>query len=145
MSPMEHTENCINATKEQLVVMRAFLDGVKIQVAEAGGDNADCWVDAAAPVWDFVRYRYRVARKIMPSIDWSTVSPKYNYLAIQQPGAGFLYANLPVLRRADGMWSNSHSGAYAIAAPFASYNRGNVDWFDSLIARPGFLEGVSFA
>ena len=67
-----------------------------------------------------------------PSIDWSHVSPEYNYLAQDSNGQGYLYSENP----------SRHTLAWVMDRPFirattfTSYVPGTCDWKDSLVKRP---------
>ena len=69
---------------------------------------------------------------IKPSIDWSHVSPEYNYLAQDSNGKGYLCGKNP----------SRHSLAWVMESPyirattFTSYVPGTCDWKDSLVKRP---------
>ena len=72
----------------------------------------------------------KVATK--PSIDWSHVSPEYNYLAQDSNGQGYLCSENP----------SRHTLAWVMDRPFirattfTSYVPGTCDWKDSLVKRP---------
>ena len=67
-----------------------------------------------------------------PSIDWSHVSPEYNYLAQDSNGKGYLCGKNP----------SRHTLAWVMESPyirattFTSYEPGGCDWKDSLVERP---------
>ena len=67
-----------------------------------------------------------------PSINWSHVSPEYNYLAQDASGAGFLCCKEP--HRMNTTWGMETP--YIRAATFTSYTPGTCDWKDSLVKRP---------
>ena len=68
-----------------------------------------------------------------PSIDWSHVSPEYNYLAQDSNGQGYLCGKKP--QRMDYAWDMGPS-PYIRATTFTSYTPGTCDWKDSLVKRP---------
>ena len=68
-----------------------------------------------------------------PSIDWSHVSPEYNYLAQDSSGQGYLCGKKP--HRMDYAWDMGPS-PYIRATTFTSYEPGTCDWKDSLVQRP---------
>ena len=68
-----------------------------------------------------------------PSIDWSHVSPEYNYLAQDSNGQGYLCGKKP--QRMDYAWDMGPS-PYIRATTFTSYTPGTCDWTDSLVERP---------
>ena len=67
-----------------------------------------------------------------PSIDWSHVSPEYNYLAQDENGDGYLCGKNP--HRMNVAWSMETP--YIRATAFTSYVPGTCDWRDSLNERP---------
>ena len=67
-----------------------------------------------------------------PSIDWSHVSPEYNYLAQDENGDGYLCGKNP--RRMNTAWTME--SPYIRATTFTSYEPGGCDWKDSLVERP---------
>ena len=67
-----------------------------------------------------------------PSIDWSHVSPEYNYLVQDAHGRGYLCGKNP--HRENTAWSMETP--YIRAATFTSYEPGACNWKDSLVKRP---------
>ena len=67
-----------------------------------------------------------------PSIDWSHVSPEYNYLAQDADGRGYLCGKNP--HRMNTEWSMETP--YIRATTFTSYEPGTCGWEDSLVKRP---------
>ena len=67
-----------------------------------------------------------------PSIDWSHVSPEYNYLVQDENGEGYLCGKNP--HRMGTAWSMEYP--YIYADTFTSYTPGTCDWKDSLVKRP---------
>ena len=67
-----------------------------------------------------------------PSIDWSHVSPEYNYLAQDSNGEGYLSSKEPSCHT----YSWSMETPYIRATTFTSYEPGACDWKDSLVKRP---------
>ena len=67
-----------------------------------------------------------------PSIDWSHVSPEYNYLVQDSDGEGYLCGEEPACVES-GWCAESH---YVSANALASYVPGTCDWQDSLVKRP---------
>ena len=67
-----------------------------------------------------------------PSIDWSHVSPEYNYLAQDENGDGYLCGKNP--HRTSMAWSMETP--FIRATAFTSYVPGTCDWEDSLVKRP---------
>ena len=67
-----------------------------------------------------------------PSIDWSHVSPEYNYLAQDSNGKGYLSSKEPSCHT----YSWSMETPYIRATTFTSYEPGTCNWKDSLVKRP---------
>lgn len=67
-----------------------------------------------------------------PSINWSHVSPEYNYLAQDADGYGYLCGKEP--SRNTTIWGME--SLYISATTFTSYIPGTCDWKDSLVKRP---------
>ena len=67
-----------------------------------------------------------------PSIEWSHVSPEYNYLAQDENGEGYLCGKNPYTMNA--AWCME--SPYFRANTFTSYTPGTCDWTDSLVKRP---------
>ena len=67
-----------------------------------------------------------------PSIDWSHVSPEYNYLAQDANGDGYLCGKEP--SHHTSAWDMEFP--YLSATTFTSYVPGTCDWKDSLVKRP---------
>ena len=72
----------------------------------------------------------KVATK--PSIDWSHVSPEYNYLAQDKNGDGYLCGKEPSCHTS--AWDME--SPYLSATTFTSYEPGSCDWKVSLVKRP---------
>ena len=77
----------------------------------------------------------------IPSINWDHVDPKFNYLAVDRDGKGYLYSHKPAVF---GMsWSdNNISGisSYVTVRGFLSYKEGTCHWKESLVNRPDYVE-----
>ena len=69
---------------------------------------------------------------VKPSIDWSHVSPEYNYLAQDANGDGYLCGKEPLCHRT--AWDME--SPYLSATTFTSYVPGTCVWKDSLVKRP---------
>ena len=69
-----------------------------------------------------------------PSIDWSHVSPEFNYLAEDADGRVFLYEDKPFT--ATETWTVNNGELAEAHIMFASYTKGTCDWKESLIERP---------
>lgn len=100
-------------------------------------DSCGEWIDVSKPGWfaDTV-YRQKPDPDPIPdSIDWSHVHDDLICMARDSNGRCFAYSKKPVLH-GNGYW---WLGGWAIPINgFASYRRGNADWKDSLVWRPGY-------
>ena len=67
-----------------------------------------------------------------PSIDWSHVSPEYNYLAQNSNGDSYLCGKEPTTHIT--VWDME--SPYIFATTFTSYVPGTCDWKESLVERP---------
>ena len=67
-----------------------------------------------------------------PSIDWSHVSPEYNYLVQDSDDEGYLCSEKP--SRTKSGWNAGSPNTSA--EHFASFTPGTCDWKDSLVERP---------
>ncbi len=70
-----------------------------------------------------------------PSIDWSHVHGKYNYLATDDMGNAWLYGKEPTIDDDNGCWDVELS-EFALADTHVSYAPGTCDWKESLVKRP---------
>ena len=68
-----------------------------------------------------------------PSIDWSHVSPEYNYLAQDESGTCWVYEHVPIL--IEDEWASSRGGCTP-ADCLQSLVPGTCSWDDSLVERP---------
>jgi hypothetical protein len=116
------------ATKRMIEVMQAYMEGKPIEASYDGGS----FRQLDQPSWNWMMSKYRIAT-IPDSIDWSHVSPEWTYMARDESGDAALFQEKPSCR--GNAWDASFGG-YALAAHFASYKRGTVDWKDSLVKRP---------
>lgn len=123
------TEEDVNNTEYKVKVMTAFLEGKEIEY-KIRDCNSD-WRLATTPNWDWVGYEFRIANE-KPSIDWSHVHPDYKWLAVDEDGTAWLFSEKPV--KYGKYWG---AGGNTVPAEcFASFNRGEGDWKDSLVERP---------
>ena len=74
-----------------------------------------------------------VSRVVRPTIDWSHVHSKYQWLAKDPDGSHWLYEEQPIQTRYG--WE-SKEGDCTCADGFATLSPGSCDWEDSVIARP---------
>lgn len=125
-------------TKEKIEVMQAYLDGELVQLR-----RGQEWLDwdqeeDGEPFWNWDLDKWRIKPKevVKPSIDWSHVSPKYKYLAMDRNGDVYLYTNKPVCDVECGEWDSS-GGGLTDAASFTSFEAPeDVEWSESLVERP---------
>lgn len=87
-------EDCRNSTKECIEVMTAYAGGQLIEV-RARDREGSSWLPADTPAWNFEAYEYRILPRETPSIDWSAVHRRYNYLVVDQFRQGLLFAAKP--------------------------------------------------
>lgn len=114
-------------TAEMIKVMQAYVDGDEVQ-----GNACGTFVVAAAPVWNWAQYDYRVAPATTPdTIDWSHVAPEFKWMARDSNGIGYLYKEKPYL--CDDYWDNDYTTARTVH--FSSYRPGTCYWKDSLVKR----------
>jgi hypothetical protein len=89
---------------------------------------------------------YRIAPKPLTpdTIDWSHVHPDYKFMARDirnnDRGCAELFRKRPSIDVGSGNWfvDGMPSGLGLSAGVFTSYQRGTVDWKDSLVVRPGY-------
>lgn len=93
-------------TEAAIKVMQAWLDGKPI---EARGKVNAAWgpIGTGGPVWNWGGFDYRV-KAVLPSVDWSHVNERLNWLAVGANGKAYLF------------------------------ERGTCDWRESLVCRPGY-------
>ena len=125
----------IKTISEMIEVMCHYDNGGKIEITHLyNGNKTVCWKGKshAHPVWNWEVYNYCIVLE-KPSIDWSHVSDKYNYLAIDADGECSLFNSKPKVT--SNRWDDD-SEMYCIRADyFTSYSPGNCNWKDSLISR----------
>lgn len=123
-------------TSEMIKIMQHYDDGGIIETTDKVDPEESDWVECEYPIWDWMTTTYRIA-KTMPSIDWSLISEEYKWLAKDAIGAGWVYQHIPFISGNDpfNVWTVSLSRACEIT-PLKSYNKGNVDWKESLVKRP---------
>lgn len=111
--------------EEKMTLVAAWIDGEDIEHFCL----PDQWHLVKQPSWQNNAV-YRVVDK-RPQIDWSHVSPEYNWLAMDEDGDHWLYEKKPSRVR-DG-WSDVCGMTEPHA--FRSFKKGNCDWKESLIGR----------
>ena len=119
-------------TEDKIEVMKAYLDGKKIESrAIPHGEWNEFLFE---PNWNWENLEYRVLQT-KDSIDWSHVAPKFKFMAREENGEVNLFEKEPKLMSC--YWSErSLDGDIVEARAFASYKEGTVDWKDSLVKRP---------
>lgn len=128
----------MSTTAQKIAIMQAFIDGRRIEFN--GSWTSWVWkplIPDVEPVWNWEDIGYRIAPATKPSIDWVQVSPEWKWLAKDEKGIGYLFTSKPY--RTDAYWTLRDSTASAKATTFASFQRGDCDWRESLVERP---EGV---
>lgn len=127
--------------EDMIEVIKAHAEGKDIEAKSITMPRHERhWSAVPYPAWDFSKYDYRVVTK-KPSINWDHVRNDLNYLAVDAGGDAYLYASKPIMIAQDEMWRTSdEEQIYVGVEGFASYQRGNVDWKDSLITRPNIIE-----
>lgn len=126
----------MNVEKKHRAVAHAWVDGAEVEWRPLGSNEP--WRPIAGNLisWaEFNEYRIKPTKPTKPSIDWSHVDKRYNWLAKNDDGNAFLYDRVP--------WSQGYAfvgwaGSYVRADAFSSYSPGTCDWRDSLIVRPGY-------
>lgn len=121
MTNKEHIER----TKRMIEVMQAYVDGEEIM-------GRDCV--ATKPSWNWLVFDYRI-KKNPDSINWDHVAPDFKYMARDEDGKSWLFVNEP--KRGRTVWYEQYEDKEIESFLFTSYKRGNVDWKDSLVIRPG--------
>ena len=125
-------------TKEKIEVMQAYLEGKVVQIR-----YGQEWIDWDSEefgepewCWDSDEWRIKPKEVVKPSIDWSHVSPKYKYLAMDRGGDVYLYTHQPVRDAVDKMWT-CIGGGWVSAENFASLEVSHeVEWEKSVVERP---------
>lgn len=128
----------MTTTKEMIAVMEAFEAGKPIEYIN---DDLGVWEPCYRPSWDWFNSNYRIA-VTKPSWDWSHVSDRINYLVRHSPsfgGGGMGTSHRPI--KGENGWHPREGRAYDVEC-LASYNPGTCDWQDSLVVRPGYVEGA---
>lgn len=144
----------MKSTAEKIAVMQAYENGERIVMNE--GERSEVTFDklgaSHSPIWDWYRNDYKVARPSRDEIDWSAVSPRFNYLVRDPDGMAYLMTELPHYATSFGPvpygqsrllmnptgWSAStpENQRIANAGDFASYKPGDLEWYRSLVKRP---------
>lgn len=91
------------------------------------------WLEAPAFWMVNLVYRVKPAPLTKPSIDWSHVAPKFKWMAQDENGDAYLYAESKP-DAAHSVWVTE--GAFCECSAFPGYTPGTCDWKDSLVERP---------
>ena len=118
--------NHIERTKRMIEVMQAYVDGEEIECSVKA-------FNGMTPHWNWEICDYRIA-KTPDIINWDHVAPEFKYMARDQDGYSYLYNVKP---HTDGKTWCVEDAKVTKPENYASYKRGNVDWKDSLVIRPG--------
>jgi hypothetical protein len=122
----------------RISVMQAYLDGKHIETATKGEQDWDSPIEnnVSFDFWGHLEYRVAIEK---PSINWDHVSKDYNYLATDKDGRSYLFKNKnkPNLLLSQGSWMGTPNSA-SDAEGLSSFKKGDCDWKDSLVSRPGF-------
>lgn len=103
--------------------------------------TGDFWLKIKSPR-DFEHFevlRVSAPEKVKPSIDWSAINKKWNWLAMDSDGTWYLYDKSPDLIINSGIWGSANSDyecRLLRSDLLRSFEPGNVEWTDSLIVRP---------
>jgi hypothetical protein len=119
-------------TLEMIAVMQAYVDGKPI---EAGTPACRPFALQDKPLWDWRLDSYRIATT-QDTINWDHVSPEWKYMARDENGTVKLFKTSPSIPYAARAWWCQAGEKFTHANGFASYERGTVDWWGSLVTRP---------
>jgi hypothetical protein len=115
-------------TAEKGELLLAHHEGKRIEIL-----CGELWTKAA-PTWaEWKIYRIAPEPLVPDSINWDHVAPEWKWLARDENGKAYLFAEKPRMVRTE--WISCPAASHA--SSFASYRRGTVDWRDSLVIRPG--------
>ena len=111
---------------EKLKLMAAWVDGKTIQYNSPTAG----WRGIGQPTWlHDTEYRIAIEKDY---IDWSHVSTEFNFLARDSEGVAYLCSHRPT--RGASHWPTNGGNCIKLVG-FASYKKGTVEWYDSLLAR----------
>lgn len=125
-------EYAVAAARLYADLLASFIAGETIQMKTTTGLE-EVWEDVAVPGWNFYKNEYRVKPKEKPSIDWSVVADRYNFLAVDVNGEGWLFQDAPT--RYTTHWGVAGDSRPSDASAFASFDQGDVHWTESLVYR----------
>lgn len=116
----------LNTLEEIKEIFKTYEPGMPVRITSLHGSV----VVTEEVKWNFGAYHYSIP-KVLPSIDWSQVSEKYKWLAVDEDGEAYLYSEQPSID-GDGWYG---ADCIAEADVFVSYVPGTVDWKHSLVSR----------
>lgn len=126
-------------TNERAFGLLSKIEQDELKAHEGPYEEWGCkWGPMKTSFWSGHTYRAVRPPLVLPSIDWSHVTLKFNYLAMDKSGKWFLFEQRPYLDLCAGQWLPP-AGDVADANGFASLITGSLDWQDSLITRPEHL------
>lgn len=118
---------CELSRDQKIGLLTAWLDGKKIEYFSVNNN----WKEVGQPAWQNPT-KYRVA-STKPQIDWSHVSLKWKWLAMDKNGEHWLYDDKP--QQSSAYWHGSLN--VSTTECLASLIHGTCDWKESLIGRNG--------
>lgn len=119
-------------TESMIEVMQAYVSGQPLEYRRLG---EKVWVECSSPVWDWVHNSYR-AKPLSPDyIDWSPISPRFEFCARDKDGEVYVFTEEPYIAHAD---STKWTGVDATCiGKFwqGVFTQGDMPWRDSLLIR----------
>ena len=106
-------------------------------------DHGDCtlypvWVDVWAAhycgQWATALYENKQPIIVMPELDWANIPPEYEYLAQDEDGHVYLFAEEPESSNIDGVWWEQGSD---VKHQLLWVGQPNPDWRNTKTKRPG--------
>ena len=97
----------------------------------------DCWQPIFSAAWlPSVVYRARPAPLIPDQVDWSQLPEWARYVARDKSGRAWAHEFKPDCRHRNATCWTCGQGKDRLIDDFPLYQRGTVDWRDSLLTRP---------
>lgn len=132
-----------DSTEYMISVMRAYLDGKTIQIADRDYDwGWKDWDYSCHPNWDWASHTYRIKQeeKIPPSIPWNAIEDHYDWFTVDEDGEGWLWSgDEPDKSFSIGKWlMGREDGDQGESCELqgVKWERGNLPWDQTLIKRP---------
>ena len=97
------------------------------------------WEASTRPLWaEFGRYRVlpKPEPLVLPSIDWSAVSPRLQWLTQDLSGVMIVFERKPSPNEENGSWSAGFCGHMTHADNFSSAKYGRGNWRKLIVQRP---------